>query len=209
MTRGTTRDFSFLRLIAITDDLREGADELVARAAAAVKGGATSIQVRLKDATPREIVAVASQMVKTLGVPIIVNDRADLALAAGAAGVHVGPFDLPVKAIRRVVPDDFIIGASFGDDSEFENARFADYVGIGPVASTNSKSDAGSAIGIEEFKRLAARVNKPAVAVGGITPAVAKAVIAAGAAGVAVLSGIFSVSDPGRAASSYLSAIET
>jgi thiamine-phosphate pyrophosphorylase len=209
MTGGPMRDFSFLRLVAITDDLRDGADGLVARAAAAVTGGATSIQVRLKEATPREIVAVASEMVKTLGVPIIVNDRADLALAAGAAGVHVGPFDLPVKAIRRVVPPDFIIGASFGEGSEFENARFADYVGIGPVSSTNSKSDAGSAIGIEEFQRLAARVNHPAVAVGGITPAVAKSVIAAGAAGVAVLSGIFSVSDPGRAASSYLAAIES
>src|SRR5439155_11737208 len=106
-------------------------------------------------------------------------------------------------------PNDSIISPSIGDNSEFENARFTDYVGIDPIASTNSKADAGSAIGIEEFKRLASRVNQPAVAVGGITPAVAKSVLGAGAAGVAVLSGIFSVSDPGRAASSYLTAIET
>ena len=192
--------------MAITDDLRDGTEGLIARAAAAVRGGATSIQVRLKEATPREIVEVASAMVGALGVPIIVNDRADLALASGAAGVHVGPEDLPVKAVRRVVPPSFIIGASFGLDSEFENARHADYVGIGPVAATASKPDAGSAIGIDEFKRLAARVPCPAVGVGGITPKIAAQLFAAGAAGVAVMSAIFSVSDPERASSSFLSA---
>lgn len=209
MTAGAPKDPSFLRLIAITDDLRDGTDGLIARAAAAVRGGATSIQVRLKDATPREIVAVAAEMVKTLGVPIIVNDRADLALAAGAAGVHVGPEDLPVKAIRRFVPTGFIIGASFGGDSEYENARFADYVGIGPVAATPSKPDAGSAIGVEEFKRLASRVSQPAVGVGGVTPTLARELFTAGAAGVAVMSGIFSVSDPECAASSFLTASGT
>jgi thiamine-phosphate pyrophosphorylase len=202
-------DLSWLKLIAITDDLHDGIDGVVGRAAAAVRGGATSVQVRLKDATPREIVAIATEMVETLGVPIIVNDRADLALAAGAAGVHLGPEDLPVKAIRRVVPRGFVIGASFGADSEYENARFADYVGIGPVAPTSSKPDAGSAIGIEEFKRLAARVTQPAVGVGGVTPLIARELFAAGAAGVAVMSGIFSVTDPERAASSFLSASET
>ena len=192
--------------MAITDDLRDGIDGLIARAEAAVRGGATSIQVRLKEATPREIVEVASKMVNTLGVPIIVNDRADLALASGAVGVHVGPEDLAVKAIRRVVPESFIIGASFGMDSEFENARYADYVGIGPVAPTSSKPDAGAAIGVAEFKRLASRVPVPAVGVGGITPGISAQLIAAGAMGVAVMSGIFSVSDPERASSSFLSA---
>ncbi len=203
------KDLSFLRLMAITDDLRDGAEGLLERARAAVRGGATSIQVRLKDATPREIVEIASQLVATLGVPIIVNDRADLALASGAAGVHVGPEDISVKAIRRVFPPSLIVGASYGADSEFENARLADYVGIGPIAPTTSKADAGSAIGIEEFKRLASRVALPAVAVGGITPALAAQLYSASAAGVAVMSGIFSVSDPERAASSFLSASET
>ncbi len=202
------RDLSFLRLIAITDDLRDGIDGLVGRAAAAIRGGATSIQVRLKEATPREIVAVAAEMVECLSVPIIVNDRADLALAAGAAGVHVGPADLPVRSIRRFVPQSFIIGASFGDDSEFENARHADYVGIGPVAATGSKADAGAAIGIPEFQRLASRVTHPAVGVGGVNPYLTSLLFAAGAAGVAVMSGIFSVSDPARAASDFLSATE-
>ena len=203
------KDLSFLRLMAITDDLRDGADGLIERARAAVRGGATSIQVRLKEATPREVVEIASAMVASLGVPIIVNDRADLALASGAAGVHVGPEDISVKAIRRVFPPSLIIGASYGADSEFENARLADYVGIGPIAATTSKADAGSAIGIEEFKRLASRLALPAVGVGGITPALASQLRAAGAAGVAVMSGIFSVSDPERASSSFLHASET
>jgi thiamine-phosphate pyrophosphorylase len=197
------KDLSFLRLVAITDDLRDGPEGLLARAAAAVRGGATSIQVRLKDAAPREIVQVAAEMVATLGVPIIVNDRFDLALAAGAAGVHVGPEDLAVKAIRRVVPPEFIIGSSFGSDAEFENARLADYVGIGPVAETASKSDAGSAIGIAEFTRLASRVALPAVGVGGVTPYIASLLFAAGASGVAVMSGIFSATDPERASASF------
>lgn len=195
--------------MAITDDLRDGADGLIERARAAVRGGATSIQVRLKEATPREVVEIASAMVATLRVPVIVNDRADLALAAGAAGVHVGPEDISVKAIRSVFPPSLIIGASYGADSEFENARLADYVGIGPIAPTSSKADAGSAIGIEEFRRLASRVASPAVGVGGITPALAAQLYAAGAAGVAVMSGIFSVSDPERASSSFLPASET
>ncbi len=148
-------------------------------------------------------------MVTTLGVPIIVNDRADLALASGAAGVHLGPEDISVKAIRRAFPASLIVGASYGADSEFENARLADYVGIGPIAPTSSKADAGSAIGIEEFKRLASRVASPAVAVGGITPALAAQLYSAGAAGVAVMSAIFSVSDPERAASSFLAASGT
>lgn len=209
MTSESSRDFSFLRLVAITDDLRDGADGLLARAAAAVRGGATSIQVRLKDATPREVVQIASAMVGGLGVPVIVNDRADLALAAGAAGVHVGPADLPVKSIRRFVPPTFIIGASFGGDDEFENAGFADYVGIGPIAATPSKSDAGAAIGVAGFRRLGSRLTQPAVGVGGVTPALARQLLCAGAAGVAVMSGIFSVSDPEHAASSYLSASGT
>jgi len=198
-----------LRLIAITDDVRDGREGVLARAAAAVRGGATSVQLRLKNSTPREIVELAALMVKTLGVPIIVNDRADLALAAGAAGVHVGPDDLSVKAIRKFVPRAFIIGASCGADSELENARLADYVGIGPIAGTSSKADAGPAIGVEEFKRIASLTGRPAVGVGGITPEIARQLFTAGAAGVAIMSGIFSASDPERAASSFRAASGT
>src|SRR5919199_3097398 len=107
-----------LRLMAITDDLRGGAEGLAARAAAAVRGGATMIQVRLKDEDARTVTAVARLLVERLPVPVIVNDRVDVALAAGAAGAHLGAEDLPAAAIRPFVPAEFVLGVSVGSDEE-------------------------------------------------------------------------------------------
>src|SRR5256714_15161625 len=163
-------DPKILRLVAITDDAEDHRPTLVDRVAAAVRGGATSVQVRLKTATPREVVEITKTIIARVAVPVIVNDRADIALAAGAAGVHVGEADLPVAAVRRFAPADFIVGASLGSDAELPNAKDADYVGIGPVFGSDSKIDAGTAIGVEGFKRLAALITHPAVAGGGITP---------------------------------------
>jgi thiamine-phosphate pyrophosphorylase len=163
--------------------------------------------VRLKRATPREVVEIAKAIVSKVPVPVIVNDRADIALAGGAAGVHVGEADLPVSAIRRFAPTDFIIGASLGGDAELANAREADYVGIGPLFTTDSKGDAGKAIGIEGFRKLAELSGRPALAVGGLTAARAAQVMAAGAAGVAVINAIFKADDPERAARLIASAI--
>ena len=189
-------DVAILRLVAITDDAPERRATLVERAALAVRGGATCIQLRLKNAGPREVVDVARALVAAVTVPVIVNDRADIALAAGAAGVHVGDVDLPVVAIRRFAPDGFVIGASLGSDRELENARDADYVGIGPLFSSGSKTDAGDAIGLEGFKRLAAQCELPAIAIGGITAERVPQIMAAGAAGVAAINAIFKGSDP-------------
>ena len=198
-----------LTLLAITDDLRDGRDGLVARAVAAVRGGATMIQLRLKDADARLQVEVARALMAALPphVPLIVNDRADIALAAGAAGVHVGAEDLPVDAMRRIAPADFIVGASVGCDAEVEGARGADYVGIGPVYGTPSKSDAGAAIGVEEFARLARRTGVPAVAIGGVDASNAAPLIAAGARGVAVIRAVFGAEEPESAARAIRSAI--
>jgi thiamine-phosphate pyrophosphorylase len=200
-------DPAILRLIAITDDSVESRGGLVERAAAAVRGGATCIQLRLKHATPREVVEVARALVKGVTVPVVVNDRADIALAAGAAGVHVGDADLPVVAIRRFAPAGFLIGASLGGDRELENARDADYVGIGPMFSSGSKRDAGDAIGIEGFKRLAALCALPAVAIGGITAERVPQIMEAGAAGVAAINAIFKGADPEAATSLLARAI--
>jgi thiamine-phosphate pyrophosphorylase len=189
-------DPKILRLVAITDDAEDRRATLADRVAAAVRGGATSVQVRLKSATAREVVEITRAIMSKVSVPVIVNDRADIALAAGAAGVHVGEADLPVAAIRRFVPADFIVGASLGSDAEVANAKDADYVGIGPVYGSDSKSDAGSAIGVEGFKRLAALVPHPALAVGGITADRALQITVAGAAGVAVINAIFKADDP-------------
>lgn len=189
-------DPKILRLVAITDDAEDHRPTLIDRVAAAVRGGATSVQVRLKTATPREVVEITKAIIGRVDVPVIVNDRADIALAAGAAGVHVGEADLPVAAIRRFAPANFIIGASLGRDAELPNAKEADYVGIGPVYGSDTKSDAGTAIGVDGFKRLAALVTHPAVAVGGITADRALQITVHGAIGVAVINSIFSAGDP-------------
>ena len=200
-------DPKILRLVAITDDAVDRRATLVDRVAAAVRGGATSVQVRLKTASPREVVEITRAIMSRTLVPVIVNDRADIALAAGAAGVHVGEADLPVTAIRRFAPADFIIGASLGSDAELANARAADYVGIGPVFGSSSKDDAGSAIGVNGFERLAALVELPAVAVGGITADRALQTTVHGAAGVALINSIFSSDDPERATREIAAAI--
>ena len=200
-------DLSVLRLVAITDNVRDGQSGLIARAAAAVHGGATCIQLRLKDVSARDLSALAHELVRSVGVPVIVNDRADVAIAAGAAGVHLGADDIPPSAVRKFAPEGFIIGSSVGTDEEVRGSRGADYVGIGPVFSTSSKKNAGAAIGASEFKRLAVATGLPAVAIGGITAANARSAIDAGAAGVAAIAFIMGADDPAAAAREMESAI--
>ena len=200
-------DPKILRLVAITDDAEDHRQTLVDRVAAAVRGGATSVQVRLKTAAPRQVVEITKSIIARVDVPVIVNDRADIALAAGAAGVHVGEADLPVAAIRRFAPAGFLIGASLGSDAELLNAKDADYVGIGPVFGSDSKSDAGTAIGVDGFKKLAALVTHPAVAVGGITADRALQITVNGAIGVAVINAIFNADDPESATREIAAAI--
>jgi thiamine-phosphate pyrophosphorylase len=198
-----------LTLIAITDAVTGGSDEIVQRALACVRGGATMVQLRLKDADARTQVEVARALIAALParVPLIMNDRADLAIAAGAAGVHVGPEDLPAAAVRRMLGPDRIVGVSVGNDAEALQASDADYVGIGPLYATASKGDAGAAIGVEELARLIALCARPSVAIGGIDATNAAAAIAVGASGVAVIRALFSASDPEEAARSLRSAI--
>lgn len=196
-----------LTLIAITDGMADGEAGLLHRAAAAARGGATMLQLRLKDADARSLVEVARALVDAMPIPVVVNDRVDVALASGAAGVHLGVDDLPVSAARSIAPDGFIIGVSVGNDDEVAGATGADYAGIGPVFGTVSKPDAGGAIGVAEFARLSARTGLPSVGIGGVTPENAGDVIAAGAAGVAVISALLAATDPERAARSLRSAI--
>jgi len=197
-------------LIAITDDIRDGIEGLVARAVCAVRGGATMVQLRLKDVDARTLATAARALIVALpsDVPLIVNDRADVALACEAAGVHVGADDVPPAALRRIGPAGCVIGASVGSDDEIANAASADYVGIGPVNASPSKLDAGIAIGVAGFARLARLAQCPAIAIGGLTRESAAAVIAAGAAGVATISSIFGSRDPEAAARSLRLAID-
>ena len=120
----------------VTDDaLVEGRD-VVALALAAARGGATCVQLRLKRASARELAELARRVLSALPVPLLINDRADVALAVGAAGVHLGPDDIPVAIVRRTSPPGFLIGASVGSAREVDGGRGADYWGVGPWAIT-------------------------------------------------------------------------
>lgn len=193
-------DRAVVRLIAITDTLRDGLPGLTERARHAVTGGATMLQLRLPDESPRTLVEAARALrLAVPDVPLLVNERADVALAAGAQGVHLNLEGLPPSAVRRFVPADFIIGASVGDEAECGRAIDADYVGIGPVFYAGGGPAGGSAIGLARFSEIARRCGIPAVAIGGISTANVGTVMSAGAAGVAVISALFSSADPTRA----------
>ena len=192
-----------LRLMLILDiPLLAGRDP-VEVALAAAKGGATSVQLRWKGGGDREVVALARRLREALPVPVLVNDRLDIALAARAAGVHLGAADLPIGLARKVAPPGFLIGASVGDEKEAALSAGADYVGIGPWRTTTTKADAGAALGSDGVRKLLAMVKVPAVVIGGVTPVDVAAIAVLGAAGVAVGSGILRGEDVERAARSF------
>lgn len=192
----------------VTDDRLLAGRDPVALARAAERGGVTSVQLRLKHASAREQAALARALVRALAVPVLVNDRPDVALAAGAAGVHLGPDDVPVALVRRVAPAGFIIGASAGTADEAAAAAGADYWGVGPWRTTGTKGDAGAALGAEGFRRIVALApGTPCIAIGGVRPEDAGLVLAAGGAGVAVVSGILGEEDVEEAARRYLTAL--
>lgn len=196
----------YLRLVAITDNLRDGISGLKARGEAARRGGATMIQLRLPDEGARTLVEVARVLVSALDIPVVIHGRADVALAAGAAGVHLGVHDLPVGDVRRILGDDFLIGRSAAAAADLPQAANADYVTLGPVFAADPRHSAAT-IGISNFKTLVQATAAPVVAIGGISAETAYSVIQAGAAGIALISGIFGAPDPERAARGVRSAI--
>ncbi|MGI8619128.1 MAG: thiamine phosphate synthase [Gemmatimonadaceae bacterium] len=195
--------------MAVTDEPESDLGVWIGRVAAAVRGGATIVQVRAKQASPRDLLDIVKQLVPALPVPVLVNDRADIAIMAGAAGVHVGADDVPIAPIRAFAPPAFIIGASLGSRAELETARGADYVGIGPVFCTESKADAGSPLEFGEITELQRLAGVPAVAIGGISVANAREVLDACPclAGVAALSSLFGAADVETAARALRDAI--
>ncbi len=194
-----------LRLVAVTDDGVLAGRDPVAAAVQAVRGGATAVQLRLKGASPRELLGLARALLASVAVPVFINDRIDVALAAGARGVHLGAGDFPIDRARRISPARFVIGASVGDPDEAARAAAADYWGIGPWRATATKAGAGPALGEAGFERLVRLANgKPCVAIGSVLPEDVPRVRLAGGAGVAVVSGIFGESDPAAAARRYV-----
>ncbi len=171
----------------------------------AVGGGVTAVQYRDKEASQRERIERAGRLKEITdryGVPLIVNDHLDVALAAGAAGVHVGQDDMPVEAVRRVGGDDLIVGVSARtvEQARLASLGGADYVGFGPIFPTRTKRDASPVAGMDRLRAIVAEVDIPVIAIGGISRECAASVIGAGAAGVAVAAAIAGDEDPRAAA---------
>ena len=174
----------------------------------AVAGGVTCVQLREKDCGTREFLEEARALravSRALGIPLIVNDRVDVALAVGADGVHLGQQDMPLADARRLGPPGWIIGVSAESPADAIRAENegADYVGVSPVFATPTKADAAPPLGLEGLRNIRAAVKIPLVAIGGIHAGNARAAIRAGADGLAVVSAIVSADSP-RAAAAIL-----
>ena len=197
-----------LRVYLVTDTRLCGKRGVLATVAAALAGGVTAVQVRDPQASGRQLYELAMSVRNRLagtGVPLIVDDRLDVALAVGANGVHLGQGDLPPPAARAVAGPDLVIGWSVTDLAQVADAhRFpagtVDYLGVGPVYGTATKPDAGPAIGLIGLQSICAVAAMPCVAIGGIDDTNAAAVTTYGAAGLAVVSAICTAADPGAAA---------
>ncbi len=164
-------------------------------AAAAIRGGATTIQFRDKTMSEKQFTETATRvtaLTRAAGVPLIVNDRVAIAVVIGADGVHIGRSDGNVREIRKTLPAGMVLGVSVTNYLEAleMNATDADYLGVGPIFPTGSKDDSAPAIGIEELARKRRDVNKPLVAIGGINRNNLRHVIESGAAGAAVISAV-------------------
>ncbi len=172
---------------------------------AAVAGGATCVQLREKQASTRDFLNEAKAvraLLKDSGVPLIINDRVDVALAVEAEGVHLGQTDMPIADARRIVGRSMLIGISAEcvDDALRAEAEGADYVGVSPVFATPTKTDTAPALGLSGVAAIRARVSLPLVGIGGIGPANAAEVIRAGCDGIAVVSAIVAAPSPRDAA---------
>jgi thiamine-phosphate pyrophosphorylase len=192
---------SRLALIVVTDPGVPAGLTLVEAVRAALRGGAPAIQLRAKDAPARAAAQLARELLaetRAAGALLFINDRVDIALAAGADGAHLGDEDLPLAAARRIVPPGFLLGMSADSVQLAREAERdgADYLGVGPVYGTASKADAGAPIGTARIAEVAAAVRIPIVGIGGIHATTAAPVVQAGAAGVAVISAVMHAPDP-------------
>lgn len=171
----------------------------------AVAGGVTCVQLREKNCSTREFLHEAlllRDLLRPLGVPLIINDRLDVALAADADGVHLGQQDMPISVARRLTPPGWIIGVSAEsvEDAVRAEAEGADYVGISPVFGTPTKADTAPPLGLEGVRHIRSAVRLPLVAIGGIHAGNAVEVMTAGADGLAVVSAIVAADCPRTAA---------
>ena len=188
---------------AVTDRAWVGKMSLYQQVEAALQNGATCIQLREKELDDADFLAEAQKMAalcRRYHVPFIINDNVDIAIACHADGVHVGQEDMAASDVRKRVGDQMMIGVSAHTVEEALEAvrNGADYLGLGAVFSTSTKTDAG-AMSFDTLKAICDAVEIPTVAIGGISPANIMQLAGSGVDGVAVVSAIFGAPDPGQA----------
>ena len=191
-------------LYLVTDRELMAADSIEESVEQAIRGGCTVVQLREKTVSSREFYQTAvrvREITARLGVPLIINDRADLALAVDADGVHIGQKDLPYNAVRRIVGKDKIVGVSTSTVTEAlaAAAAGADYLGVGAMFATGTKTDA-PLTGMDELRRICSETKIPVVVIGGINKDTVPLFKGTGIKGIAVVSAIVSQKDSAGAA---------
>jgi len=179
----------------------------------AVTGGVGIVQLREKTASTRQFLSHASRIRDCLAefnIPLIINDRLDIALAMNAAGVHVGQDDMPCRKARKIIGPTKIIGVSVSTPKEAIAAERegADYLGISPIYATPTKTDTPPAVGLDGLKTIRTVTTLPLIGIGGLHAGNASDVIKAGANGIAVVSAIMTSSDPCRTARDLRDAVD-
>ena len=210
-TPSGSRDRARSGRLHVLTDTRDGRDALpVVRAA--LSAGAPVVQVRAKDGTDRDLFDLAERVARLCdasGALCLVDDRVDIALAVGAGGTHLGAFDLPLPAARRLAGPDHVLGGTARDADLARTlvAQGADYVGVGPTAATTTKTGLPAPLGVAAVGAVAAAVDVPVIAIGGVTVEHVPALLAAGAHGVAVVSAVSEAADPAAATRVLLEAL--
>jgi len=200
-------------LYLVTDKQSARGKDLLEVVESALQGGVTTVQVRDKDSGAFEIVTFCKAvklMTDRFDAALIVDDRVDVAIAAGADGVHLGDQDIPPGLARSLMGRGAIIGATAASIEMAMEAeeQGADYIGVGPFKPTSTKPGHADPLGIEGLARIGSSVSIPWVAIGGITARDAEAIIRAGASGIAVASAICGAEDPKTAAEEIKRAIK-
>ncbi|WP_321791372.1 thiamine phosphate synthase [Caballeronia sp. J97] len=204
-----------LSLYFVLDPVQCGGQDAAVRVArAALEGGATLVQLRAPEWNKRAWLDLARELLpitRAHGVPFVINDHVDVALAAGADGVHIGQRDLPADIARRLLGPDALIGLSVSNLDETADANalagVVDYLGAGPVYATPTKTDASAPCGVDGLAELCAAARLPTVAIGGIQTHNAAEVMRARPAGLAVVSAICKAADPRTAAAALCATI--
>jgi thiamine-phosphate pyrophosphorylase len=192
-------------LYLVTDRGLSGGRSTRGVVASAIRGGVTCVQLREKYAATRDFIREAigiKDLLAAAGIPLIINDRLDVALAVGADGVHLGQKDMPLEMARTIADDRLIIGISVESvaDAAAAERGGADYLGVSPIYATPTKTDTAPALGLEGLAEIRRSVKLPLVAIGGLNQDNAAAVIRSGADGIAVVSAIAAAADPEQAA---------